>query len=408
MRRVTSVLTACVLCLAIGITPAFAERPQPANGRVAHQAAPAQSRAMSQTAASRAIADLSPLSIGMRLVSADDEIPGVELNYYGDQTGRVDAAGSANDVYMFFLEKGARIDFNLIPVTAGTGLNLNIFNYDATSISQPTKVSVFYPPYTPGFVSSANAYYFVNVRATSGATDYTLEWTITNSPNDNIPGVAPSAHTLVGWEDGHWDFDDVVALPLRKGDVLTANMVNYPMTNTSADWDADLYLYGPGASDVATDPYVVHSNNRGTTTEAFTYNATSAGNHYLDVFVYVGRGAYSLTWSVKPVRQSIKRTPSATKLTYKRKKGVVKYTLSAVFTDQFKLPVSGAKIYLQSSKNGKTKWTKRMTLTSSASGFVGVKVTAKSKSVKYYRWYRPKTSSTSAIAKTGAQKVTVK
>ena len=115
--------------------------------------------------------------------------------------------------------------------------------------------------------------------------------------------------------------------------------------------------------------------------------------------------ASSTTWRVTPARPVIKLSPSATKLTYKRKKGKVVFTLNARFSNAYSLPYNAATTYLQGSKNGKTKWANKIKLTTNADGRVGAKITAKKKSVGYYRW-ATKVGSVWTYGK--VQKVTVK
>ena len=100
-----------------------------------------------------------------------------------------------------------------------------------------------------------------------------------------------------------------------------------------------------------------------------------------------------------------KLSPSATKLTYKRKKGKVVFTLNARFSNAYSLPYNAATTYLQGSKNGKTKWANKIKLTTNADGRVGAKITAKKKSVGYYRW-ATKVGSVWTYGK--VQKVTIK
>jgi hypothetical protein len=151
---------------------------------------------------------------------------------------------------------------------------------------------------------------------------------------------------------------------------------------------------------------VAISAQYGPAIEKITYKAPAAGTYYVDIYDYTGDGTAALSWSVNPVRPSIKRTPSASKLTYYRVGGVAKFSLSARFVDQFGLPIKGARVYLQTSANAKS-WKNSFKGTTNGNGYSGWNFIAKKKGSLYARWYRPATS-TSKSAATAAQKVTIK
>lgn len=86
---------------------------------------------------------------------------------------------------------------------------------------------------------------------------------------------------------------------------------------------------------------------------------------------------------------SVARSPKKWTVTVKRKKKVARYTLSAVVRDTDGTLVGGARVYLQVSKNGKTKWKKAATLRTNAAGKVAKQFKSRKKSKLYYRWYVP-------------------
>jgi hypothetical protein len=103
---------------------------------------------------------------------------------------------------------------------------------------------------------------------------------------------------------------------------------------------------------------------------------------------------------------SLSRSPSKSKVTYKRKKGVAKFTLSCTARDWANFNVPGLTVYLQSSSNGK-KWKRLVTRHTNGSGLASKAFKSKKKGTTYYRWYVPATSAYSSVA-TGKQKVVVK
>jgi hypothetical protein len=94
-------------------------------------------------------------------------------------------------------------------------------------------------------------------------------------------------------------------------------------------------------------------------------------------------------------------------VTAKRKKKVARYTLSAVVRDTDGTLVGGVRVYLQVSKNGKTKWKKAATLRTNAAGKVARQFKSKKKSKLYYRWYVP-VSAGYNLAYSAKQRVVVK
>ena len=102
---------------------------------------------------------------------------------------------------------------------------------------------------------------------------------------------------------------------------------------------------------------------------------------------------------------SIARTPTATTLTYKRKRGVAKFTLKARLTSLGK-PVASALIRLQTSSNGKT-WNSWYSLKTNSSGIASKAFAIKKKSTRYYRWYALATANQTS-GYSSKQKVIVK
>jgi YVTN family beta-propeller protein len=124
--------------------------------------------------------------------------------------------------------------------------------------------------------------------------------------------------------------------------------------------------------------------------------------------VYVanyGSNSVTVIGDAAPLSLSISRSPSKSSVTYKRKKKVAKFTLSATLSDASGR-VAGAVVWLQKSSNGK-KWSNLYKLKTNASGKASKAFSVKKKGTTYYRWSVPATAWDKA-GLTGKQKVVVK
>lgn len=107
--------------------------------------------------------------------------------------------------------------------------------------------------------------------------------------DDNIPGLPIPASPFTGTLNETTDFDDVFKVYMTQGDSLTVTLKGPDAA------DFDLYLYGPGATDVGTDVSVAGSTYSGSV-ELLRYVAEESGFHYLDVYSWAGSGSYTLAW----------------------------------------------------------------------------------------------------------------
>jgi hypothetical protein len=200
------------------------------------------------------------------------------------------------------------------------------------------------------------------------------------SPNGRYVAFTSAATNLVsGDTNGMWDaflHDNVTGATQR---------ISVTTTGTQGDGGC----FNPVA--VSNDAHYV------TYISGATNLVTGDTNGYADIFVA----------QVTPAATSITRTPSSASKTYRRKRGKVKFDLSAIAKSDFGRPVAGARIYLQLSPNGKTKWKSAYTLTTNANGQAIGHFTAKKKSTTYCRWYLPAASKTAAYT-TSKQKIIVK
>jgi hypothetical protein len=168
----------------------------------------------------------------------------------------------------------------------------------------------------------------------------------------------------------------------------TVTVLGYPAVTTAADGTYTVPELDPGS----------HSA---------TYSR--AGYYPQTIPVTLNAGTNTAQNIVLTTTASLTRSPSASSKTYRRKKGKAKYTLSATVKGLGGVPVGGVRVYLQTSKNGKTKWKNSgSAMTSSGSGKVARAFTSKKRSTLYYRWAVPSQAGVSATPKTSKQKIVVR
>lgn len=407
-------LCAFAMMLAVTVSPALAEERIPGAAATVKSGAPAESgwglswarriapaRLSSARGSSKdgSLAFLAPAYGGGTNISSAVELPS------DGASGTVNAGTRPNDVYWFYLEAGATIDFTL-DAAAGSNTELWLFPPNAVDVDTSESIWADYAHVFPTnpeydwYTAPVSGIYYIDVYSgETGSSAYTLDFTLySESPNDMFPGAAPSASPINGWIHSVWDQTDAYRFPLKVGDRLNVSLAGLP--GASPDFDPDLAVYNSTASLVGL------SAQDGPAAESLSIVATQTGNHAVRTVAYSGYAWGSLTWSVSPIRPAFSRSPSASKLTYKRKKGKVKFTLKARMLNQFALPVKSTKVYLQTSSNGRS-WKNSYTLHTNASGWASRTITAKKKGTKYYRWYRPKTT-TNTSAQTGSQRVVIK
>jgi hypothetical protein len=109
--------------------------------------------------------------------------------------------------------------------------------------------------------------------------------------------------------------------------------------------------------------------------------------------------------STEVLRVSVSRTPKASSLSYKRRRGVARFKLGATLSTS-RGRLGGATVWLQKSTNGRS-WKSVYKLRSNSSGNVSKRLSVKRRGVGYYRWYVPSAADRLA-AYTAKQRVRVK
>jgi hypothetical protein len=169
---------------------------------------------------------------------------------------------------------------------------------------------------------------------------------------------------------------------------------------------ATVTVFGyPAVTTAADGTYTVPELDPGSHTA--TYSKLGFSPQTIPVTVNSGMNtAQSVALATTP---SLTRSPSASSKTYRRKKGKAKYTLSATVKGVGGVPVGGVRVYLQTSKNGKTKWRNSgSAITSNGSGRVARPFTSKKRSTLYYRWVVPSQTGVYATPRTSKQKIVVR
>lgn len=114
--------------------------------------------------------------------------------------------------------------------------------------------------------------------------------------DDNIPNAAVLAwgSDQRGELNRASDTDDVYRFDLKRGALINVSMTGADKT------DFDLYLFGPGSVNILDDEEIAASETSGTSTEAISHTAGSAGTYYLDVATWDTDGSYTLKVRVRP------------------------------------------------------------------------------------------------------------
>ncbi len=236
---------------------------------------------------------------GIPDVSPDDNIPGVALPP-SPFTGTLEEITDVDDVYSVALQPGKQI---VASINGGSGTDFMLFLYrpGAPDLTSGTRIARSgygaYPRRLQyGVPLGEGGTYYLDLRASSGAGNYTLTWQVTDAePDYNIPGVAIPPSPIAGALDETTDREDVYAIQLQTGDKFIVTI------SADAATDFDMFLFPPGTLNINFDPFLISSRNDAyPDTLIYTIVAGKSGLHYLTLHVYAGTGNYTLTWRVIP------------------------------------------------------------------------------------------------------------
>lgn len=170
---------------------------------------------------------------------------------------------------------------------------------------------------------------------------------------------------------------------------------------------ATVRIAGKSATTASNGSFKISGISRGT----YTYTLSKSAYYTKTGTVVVGPGksvTLNQSLSRNVPKASISRSPSKSSLTYKRKKGKARFTLSATMRGWNNTKLTKRVVYLQTSKNGKTGWKNTYKLTTNSSGKASKSFKVKKKGTVYYRWYVPAKSGMNKSTTSSKQKVRVK
>lgn len=239
------------------------------------------------------------LAVGAWNADGDSEIPGTAGT--SPESDTLDEIADPDDVYSIVLAENERLTATITSWDAGVDPELYLFGPEAASVltALPRAANVSGDPRTLTFdvpaASGGNGTYYLDVRAASGSGAYDLEWSITTIPAGTWENVGDATPLTIDPTNVVLDVataaNRVFSLPLTAGDQLDLGLL------TGAGADFDLYVYGPGATNVFTDQPVAFSNGFGLT-ESLVYDVTTSGTYYIEVRAFSGAGTGMLSWEV--------------------------------------------------------------------------------------------------------------
>jgi len=172
-------------------------------------------------------------------------------------------------VYSVYLGAGQTLATTLTADPAALVLGLYLYSPSSQSIATGARLVSVIDESNPKMIrytATVAGRYYVRVHAFLGSGTYSLVWTRTGSSDDEIPGFALPVSPVGGHVDAVSDQDDVYAVTLSQNDVFVVELTGPP---TGADMD--LYLYGPDATSILSDPPVAGSVATDTANESFRY-----------------------------------------------------------------------------------------------------------------------------------------
>ncbi len=214
-------------------------------------------------------------------------------------TGGLTADTDIHDVYKIWLAVGQEITFVLTEPPGGDDFDLRLYGPAATDISVSTPLRYLdtgdYPE-SIEWTAGVAGYYYLDVWNFDNVTDtYVVYYNVVY--NYNVPGVPLPASPVYGELNDAFDDDDVYYFFMHEGDEVTFTL-QQPVTPS----DLDLWLYGPGTTDIFSDPELVWLDT-GQYPEIVEWTAEETGYYFLDVNNYtplVPFDQYTIDWSIAP------------------------------------------------------------------------------------------------------------
>ncbi len=259
---------------------------------------------------------------------------------------------------------------------------------------------------------SVTAYFAINTYTLTYAagTGGTISGTSPQTVNQGASGTAVTAVANAGYHFVNWS-DGSTANPRTDANVsanvsVTAQFAINTRTLT--------YTAGTGGTISGTSPQTVNQGASGTAVTAVanagyrfvkwsdgsTTNARTEANVAADLVV-------TAQFAKVVTKALVARTPNRAALSYARKGGVCRFTLSAVIKGWGARPAARRYVYLQTSTNGK-RWTSTYKILTSSLGKASKSFVIRSRQVRYYRWSVPAQGGVNLLTYGAATKVTVR
>ncbi|MEN6430983.1 MAG: cell wall-binding repeat-containing protein [Coriobacteriales bacterium] len=251
----------------------------------------------------------------VRLLDADDQIPGVPLDTYPvvshTVTGTLDAYPTTEppadgvDVYSVYLAPGDQISL----VLAGTGVNFDLYLWSPASLTVQSAEYVLSSDgpaasehicYTASSRFGAGRYY-VAVSTFDSEGSYTLEWQVSGRSDGNVPGVELTSRAVTGTVDPVSDGDDVFRLWLPEGQSATCTLTAEAPGDTFELWLLPPRWNNGGILEDTQDVYHAAEGfykKGASVTITTTVGDGRGGWHYIDVRAGDSGGGYTLQWEV--------------------------------------------------------------------------------------------------------------
>ena len=323
------------------------------------------------------------------------------------------------------------IDIHTLTYTAGTGGSIEgsatqVVDYgsDGTAVTAAASTGYHFVEWSDGKTANPRTDNNLTSDATYTATfavnTYTLTYTagtggmLTGTTSQTVvhngSGTAVTAAASAGYHFVRWS-DGVTTNP--RTDVSVKSNLNVTAA-FAIDVHTLTYAAGTGGTLIGVASQAVATGSSGTSVTAVP-NSGYKFTRWSDGITTATRADTKITGAknvkaefAKVIRTaSIARTPVKSTVTYTRKRGVAKFTLSAVVRGWGSKAVTSHYVYLQSSKNGRS-WSNTYKIKTSSTGKASKAFKVTTKRVRYYRWYVPAKSQVCLKTYSKATKVTVK
>jgi putative cell wall-binding protein len=238
-------------------------------------------------------------AVGNWNADADSEIPGTAGT--SPATDTIDRIADPDDVWAIEIGDGERLHAYLDSWAPSLTPELYLFGPDTTSIltAMPVAASVsgldrvVYYDVPAG--SGDDGTYYLDVRAAAGSGTYDLEWTVSAIPAgtwENVGDAVPlPASPVAVVLNSASNANNVYSLDLEAGERFDVSLLS------PVDGDFDVYVYGPGATNVFADMPVAYANGF-ESPDSLVYDVPVSGTYYVEVRAFAGAGTGGLTWDV--------------------------------------------------------------------------------------------------------------